>query len=536
MGLWSLSNKSILIVDDFAQMRSMLASMLKNYRPELVLQAANGNEALEKINNNSFDIILCDYNLGSGKDGQQILEEVRHLKLISFNTLFIMITAENSNQMVMGAAEYLPDAYLAKPINKNVLVARLQKLMQKKQIFLSLSEALDNNDIDKVIDCCDSLLEKNTKFQLEILSIKCEHLIKQNKYDEALCISNDVLEQRNIPWAMNIVGITHIHNKNLIEAEDMFRSIIATDKNFMPAYDSLAKILDSNNDFYEAQAILSDAIKISPKSVSRQRKLANACVKNNDLTSAEKVRKHVVDVGKTSCLKESTDYTVLADMYISKGSHEKAADTLNDAIKIFRNDDKTVLESSIKISTAYKNMNNSYKYNSYVNSSLKLIEKNNNLLHGEAALELAKNCIELGKPDKGKDILMSVAKEFCDDSDMITSINTIFEEAGMQDEGQKIISNAKSEVIELNNQGVKLIKSNQIDEAIKLFQIAVKQMPGNITITLNIATSLFLYMQKNGLKKQTLIEVDHYLDSVLCIDSKNKKALDIKHKCKALTQ
>ncbi len=535
MGLWSLSNKSILIVDDFAQMRTMLASMLKNYRPELVLQAANGIEALEKINNNSFDIILCDYNLGSGKDGQQILEEVRHLRLISFNTLFIMITAENSNQMVMGAAEYLPDAYLAKPINKNVLIARLQKLMQKKQTFLPLSEALDNNDFDKVIASCDILLEKNTKFKLEILSIKCEHLIKQDKYDEALSISNDVLEQRNIPWAMNIVGLAHIHNQKFIEAEDTFRKIIAADKSFMPAYDSLAKILDNNNDFAEAQSVLSDAISISPKSVSRQRKLANACIKNNDLTNAEKARKHVIDVGRTSCLKESTDYTVLADMYISKGLHEKAANTLNDVIKTFRDDDQTVLESSIKISTAYKKMNNSYKYNSYVNSSLKLAEKNNHLLHGDAALELAKNCMELGKPEKGKDILMSVAKEFCDDAEMITSINAIFEEAGMHDEGEKIISSAKSEIIELNNKGVKLIKSNKIDDAIKLFQLAVKQMPGNITITLNIATSLFLYMQKNGLNKQTLMEVDNYLDSILRIDSKNRKALDIKHKCKSLS-
>jgi len=534
MGLWSLSNKSILIIDDFAQMRSMLVSMLKNYGPERVLQAANGKEALEQINNNKFDIVLCDYNLGPGKDGQQILEEVRYLRLMPFSSLFIMITAENTNHMIMGAAEYMPDAYLSKPINKNVLVSRLQKLLTKKEILSPLSDALENNDINKIIDCCNELLKKNVKFKFEILKIKCEHLLKLKKFDEALKISNEILDERKIPWAMNIVGQVNFNKKNYFEAENIFRKIIELDNKFMPAYDWLAKILDLNEDHAEAQNTLTDAVKISPKSVARQRSLADACVKNNDLSSAERARKNVVNVGKSSCLKKSTDYTDLAEIYINNGAHAKATETLSETIKVFKSDEKVVLESSIKLSTAYKQLNNNYKYNTYVNSSLKILEKNNTLLHGEAALELARNCIDLGKLEKGKELLMSVAKEFYEDEEMIESINTIFAEAGLADEGKDIINNAKSEVIELNNKGVKLIKDGDIDEAVKLFQVAVKQMPGNITITLNIATSLLLYMQKNGANNRTLDDVYHYLDVVLCKESNNTKALDIKQKCKAL--
>lgn len=535
MGLWSLSDKSILIIDDFAQMRSMLSFMLKNYRPGAVQQAANGKEAIEKIKNHKFDIILCDYNLGPGQDGQQILEEIRHLRLMPFNTLFIMITAENTNKMVMGAAEYTPDDYLAKPINKNILISRLQKLLVKKQHLTPLSDALEHNDSSKAIECCNDLLEQEIKFKLEILSIKCEHLLKLNKYEEASTISDEILSKRDIPWAMNISGKIHLNNGDHLEAENIFKKIIDIDKNFMPAYDSLAKILELNENYTEAQKTLSDAVKISPKSVTRQRNLAKICIKNNDLSNAERAHKSVVHIGKTSCLKQSTDYTNLADLYIRNGDHTKATEALSDAIKSFRTDDKVVIESSVKLSSAYKHLNNSYKYNTHVNAALKLLKKDSNLIHGHTALELAQNCFDTGNIDQGKELLMSTAKEFYDDVDMINSIKNIFEDAGLIDEGNDIIARAKSEIVELNNKGVKLIKDNSIDEAIKLFQIAVQQMPENITITLNMATSLMLHMQKNGSNKKNLADAYNYLDVVFCKDKNNSKALDIKRKCDALS-
>ena len=129
MGFWNLKTKSVLIIDDFPQMRAMLSSMLKNYEPKEVHQAGNGKEALEKMSKHRFDIVLCDYNLGDGKDGQQVLEEAKYQKILPFYTLFIMVTAENTNAMVMGAAEHMPDAYLSKPINKTVLMSRMQKLL-----------------------------------------------------------------------------------------------------------------------------------------------------------------------------------------------------------------------------------------------------------------------------------------------------------------------------------------------------------------------------------------------------------------------
>ena len=66
----------------------------------------------------SYDIVLCDYNLGAGQDGQQLLEELRYRHKLKNTSLFVMITAESSRDMVLGALEYLPDDYLTKPITQ----------------------------------------------------------------------------------------------------------------------------------------------------------------------------------------------------------------------------------------------------------------------------------------------------------------------------------------------------------------------------------------------------------------------------------
>ena len=57
-----------------------------------------------------------------------------------------MVTAENTSDMVMGALEHQPDAYLSKPIPKTTLQTRLRRLMEKKAAFADICQALDAKD------------------------------------------------------------------------------------------------------------------------------------------------------------------------------------------------------------------------------------------------------------------------------------------------------------------------------------------------------------------------------------------------------
>ena len=57
-----------------------MKSMLGNMGVQNVETINSGEEALNKLRSNHYDIIFSDYELGRGKDGQQVLEECRAAK------------------------------------------------------------------------------------------------------------------------------------------------------------------------------------------------------------------------------------------------------------------------------------------------------------------------------------------------------------------------------------------------------------------------------------------------------------------------
>ena len=167
MNLWSLKNKSVLIVDDYDKMRMLIREMLMPLGPAKVVMSRNGKDAIEQLEKNKFDIVLCDYKLGSGRDGQQVLEEARHRNLLSYAAIFFIITTENTSKMVMGAIDYLPDDYISKPFTQSQIQTRLEKASRKKAQLVEIVQAMSARNFSKALSICDQ------KFQEK-------HMVKQN--------------------------------------------------------------------------------------------------------------------------------------------------------------------------------------------------------------------------------------------------------------------------------------------------------------------------------------------------------------------
>ena len=132
------AQKKCLIIDDFPEIRGSLSRSLKTFGVNHIDTAANGEEAIKYCTKRKYDIVLCDYNLGSGKDGQQILEEVRHLRVLLMTSLFVMITGESSREMVLGALECQPDDYITKPYTPASLKVRLNKAIIRHEALLPI--------------------------------------------------------------------------------------------------------------------------------------------------------------------------------------------------------------------------------------------------------------------------------------------------------------------------------------------------------------------------------------------------------------
>src|SRR5512135_1229046 len=142
----SFKEKRFLVVDDLAGMRSSMRTIITTFGGVAIDMAANAADALGKMERTTYDIILCDYDLGSGKDGQVMMEEAKKRKLLKNSSIFMMVTAERSYERVIGAAEQAPDDYLLKPFVGETLQLRLSRVIRKKRFFVPILDLMDQQD------------------------------------------------------------------------------------------------------------------------------------------------------------------------------------------------------------------------------------------------------------------------------------------------------------------------------------------------------------------------------------------------------
>lgn len=147
-----------LVVDDYPGMRSAFKNTLANFGMTRIDLATSAPEAIHRVKNSSYDIIVCDYNLGDGRDGQQLLEELRYRQLIGLNTAFVMVTAESLYEKVVSTAELAPDDYLIKPFSAEVLRSRLDVILQRKRAFAGIYRLFAEGELEEAMEACEALM------------------------------------------------------------------------------------------------------------------------------------------------------------------------------------------------------------------------------------------------------------------------------------------------------------------------------------------------------------------------------------------
>ena len=329
--------KKFLIIEDHAEFRSSVKAIMRLLGASMIDTANNGNEGISKIISNQYDIILSDYELGKGKDGQQVLEETRHSGLLKSSSVFILVTAATTVEMVMGALEYEPDGYITKPITHDNLHLRLDKIILEKNIFKKIDAAIDSKKYKIAINECDNIIKEKAKYKIKALRIKSKLLLKLEYYAEAEKLFKEVIEMRDIPWARLGLGKISYFNNNLDSALAIFTKLAEEDTRNVEAYDWISKINLSQDNPIAAQEALQHAIKRSPKSILRQMELANIAKTNEDWPVSEVAFRKSVNLGKDSCYKSPNNYASLVQVLqhtLKNASGRKLKDATNEASRI----------------------------------------------------------------------------------------------------------------------------------------------------------------------------------------------------------
>ncbi len=120
-------NMNILIVDDYKTMLRIIRNLLKQLGFDNVDEATDGSEALQKLRDKPYGLVISDWNM-EPMTGLQLLREVRKdMKLKGVP--FIMITAESKTDNVVAAKEAGVNNYIVKPFNAATLKTKLESVI-----------------------------------------------------------------------------------------------------------------------------------------------------------------------------------------------------------------------------------------------------------------------------------------------------------------------------------------------------------------------------------------------------------------------
>lgn len=122
-------NKSmdVLIVDDYKTMLRIIGNLLRQLGFENVDEAMDGTEALQKLREKEYGLVISDWNM-EPMTGFQLLKEVRsddNLKGIPF----IMVTAESKTENVIAAKQAGVNNYIVKPFNAATLKGKMESVL-----------------------------------------------------------------------------------------------------------------------------------------------------------------------------------------------------------------------------------------------------------------------------------------------------------------------------------------------------------------------------------------------------------------------
>ena len=138
----------VLVVEDNKDMRDYIRSILAEYYN--VLEAAQGEEALNILHSNNVDFIISDLMMPV-MDGMELSRRVKNDFSIS-HIPFLMLTAKTSDEARLESYKMGADAFLLKPFDENMLLARISNILENRRRFqqkFSIDMNTDSLEVDE---------------------------------------------------------------------------------------------------------------------------------------------------------------------------------------------------------------------------------------------------------------------------------------------------------------------------------------------------------------------------------------------------
>ncbi|HSY26033.1 MAG TPA: tetratricopeptide repeat protein [Burkholderiaceae bacterium] len=516
-----LGSITAMIVEPHSGMRGSMHNMLNLCGITKIDHAVSSGTAMRPLKARPYDVILCEYDLSDGQDGQQLLEDLRHNKVIPLWTIFFMVTAERSYEKVVSAAELAPTDYLLKPFTADALLERLGRALERRALFMPVYLLMDEGSLAAAIEGCIDGEIKNPRYAMDFMRLRAELHVVLGQAAEAEIIYTKLYEIKAVAWARLGLAKTLYMQGRLDEAQDLLKSLVSDNGKFLDAYDWLAKTHQANGEFPEAQRVLEDAVAISPHVVRRLRTLGEVAMETGDIDIAEKSFQQVVAKARYSEFRDPEDHVKLVRTLVQKGDVQQAATLVRDLEKNMSGTKKAkacrafsaamILEQTGDAPGAAKEF-----------STAVAACRDGVALSNDLKLDLAKSCLQNNLEGEAAEVMLEVMNNAVDSAAMVKAMK-VFEQAGRKDLADSVAKESRKQVIGMVSSGAEKAKRGDYRGAVDLMTEAARKFPDNPQVVFNAALALLKCIENMGWDNHLAEQARWYIDSCRRVDPTNPR-------------
>ncbi|UZE95509.1 tetratricopeptide repeat protein [Alkalimarinus alittae] len=515
-----LRGKRAIVIDDLGASVAIGRNMLMSLGAKQVDTAHDYQSAFILLARKKYDIVLCDFNLGTGLNGQQLLRDLRHIGRLSYTTLFIVVSAERTKNIVLGTIECEPDGYIAKPFTQGDFIQRLTRLVERQDAFLAFNQALDNKLYAEAFAEADKVRASQPKYNNLALRKKAGTLYELKQFEGALEQFDKALEKRPVTWAQIGRARCIAELGNTAQAIEEFENVIKNNGLAVPAIDSLATCQLREGRKKEAQATVLKAISLSPMSIERQRWLGELSMDIGEIETAVKANRSVIQLAQGT-LKESVKQYQTFSRSLRKAIEEETdSKVINERIRdgrrvIKEGQKKFEDDESLKINdTLYRALDKFKQGDNEETIAIvdAAVARHKELLAEQPTLiiDIAETKLLAGDRPSAEAMLRKLMVDHKDNRHLVDQAQSILDIP--LSHHQRVL------ITERNRQGKHHYDTGDYEHALSSFREALSLYPQHPSINLNAIQATLKLIESGKRSEKALTEAMGYLNAIVPLE------------------
>jgi DNA-binding response OmpR family regulator/thioredoxin-like negative regulator of GroEL len=516
-----LDGMTALIVEPNQSMRSSFHNMFTQCGLTKVDQAPAAGQAIRHVQSKKYDIILCEYDLDGGQDGQQLLEDLRHHNLINAATMFFMVTSEGAATKVASAAELGPTDYILKPFTVDRLMERIARALEKRNLFVPIYQLIGIGNQREAIAQCLRGETSHPRYAVDFQRLRAEMHMVLGEPEQAEPLYNELFETKQIGWARLGLAKSLFMRERYEDARLVLIELVETNRKFVDAYDWLAKTYEALGEKERALEVLAEAVAVSPHAVRRLRRYGEVALETGDIETAEKTLKSVVAKAKYSEFRDPEDHVKLVKTLVKKGDTDAAAAAIRELDKTMSNVKNTALCSAVASVMLHQATGNEERLAQAMETAV-AASRDSLGVSNDLKMDLARACLQADNEQAAQEVMMDVMRNASNNAAMAKAMS-VFEEAGRPELAQTLAQDSRQQVIALVQAGAARVKDGDFRAGVALMVEAVNKLPENPAVVFNAALAVLKCLENMGWEDRLGEYALSLIDTVRRLDPTNPK-------------